>query len=117
MVKCTTPANTPSQKTRAARRRDPGWLASIATATTSGVSATQANAGWPNLGKLHPSNSPDRIARRMDSYFSLRELGAGDEPSGMEQRRLSAFFRQPVDGLVRFGAIGERSDPDPVVRV
>jgi hypothetical protein len=32
------------------------------TATTSGVSASQAQAGYPNFGKLSASSAPDRIA-------------------------------------------------------
>src|SRR5438876_1701790 len=31
-------------------------------ATTSGVSATHAKAGWPNLGKLRTRSTPDKVA-------------------------------------------------------
>ena len=55
--KYTVPVTKPSENAR--RPRTDGTRVN---ATTSGVSASQAHAGWPNFGKLSASSAPDRMA-------------------------------------------------------
>jgi hypothetical protein len=47
---------------RRARGLDGSGVPSVATATISGASAIQPNAGWPNFGKLSASRTPDASA-------------------------------------------------------
>jgi hypothetical protein len=62
-VKYTTPVASPSANARRNGDVTRGVRATLASATSSGVSAIHANAGCPYFGKLSARRMPEKIAR------------------------------------------------------